>query len=222
MQPMTKAAKRRTGPGRPEGQSGLREEILKAALRVFADLGYSGSSLRQVAEAAGVTTALINYYFGSKRQLYEEVYMGKALGISQARLDKLRELEQAGKATDAEALVRAFLDPLIEMRRSREGATFLRMQWGLHTESKELSNALRGKAYDASTHAYAAALQKALPHLSKAAVYSRLLLIVGATVFLFSGTHRLDELVPGMDAESETDVIVNELVSVLTRGIATA
>lgn len=221
MKAMTKA-KRRAGPGRPEGQTGLREEILKGAESVFADLGYSGSSLRRVAEAAGVTTALINYYFGSKRQLYEEVYLRRALGISQARLENLRELEQSGKAMDAQSLVRAFLEPAIKLRRTPDGATFLRMQWGVHTEAKELSNALRSKAYDASTHAYAAALQRALPHLTKAAAYSRLLLMIGATIYVFSNTHRLDELVPEIDDESETDVIVHELAAVLTQGIATA
>jgi len=213
--------KRRSGPGRPEGQTGLREEILDAAEAVFADLGYSGAPLRRVAEAAGVTTALINYYFGSKHQLYEEVYLRKAISISKARLENLHALEQSGKELDAQALVRAFLEPAIKMRQTPDGATFLRLQWGVHTEPKELSNALRSRAYDESTHAYAAALQRAMPDLSKSAAYSRLILMIGATLYVFSDTHRLDELVPDIDSSAQADVIVSELATVLTKGIAT-
>ena len=53
-------------PGRPEGTSEVRGQILDAAEDVFSSLGYAGTSLREVAEKAKVTQALISYYFGSK------------------------------------------------------------------------------------------------------------------------------------------------------------
>lgn len=52
---LEKAPRRRAGPGRPEGVSNVRDEILDAAEIEFADLGYAGTSLRNVAERAKVT-----------------------------------------------------------------------------------------------------------------------------------------------------------------------
>jgi AcrR family transcriptional regulator len=50
-----------------------REELLKAALRVFADRGIEGASLREVATEAGVVPGLLHHYFGGKERLMLEV-----------------------------------------------------------------------------------------------------------------------------------------------------
>jgi len=50
-----------------------REQILAAAQGLFEERGYDVVSMRDVAEAAGVTRGLVHHYFGSKRELYVEV-----------------------------------------------------------------------------------------------------------------------------------------------------
>lgn len=50
-----------------------RERILDAAEELFANQGYKGASLKAIAAAAGVTGAMINYYFGNKNNLYHAV-----------------------------------------------------------------------------------------------------------------------------------------------------
>ncbi|MEV7136422.1 TetR/AcrR family transcriptional regulator [Arthrobacter sp. NPDC093128] len=50
-----------------------RTAILEAALNVFADSGYQGGSLRDVAERVGVTEAALTYYFPNKRTLLTSV-----------------------------------------------------------------------------------------------------------------------------------------------------
>lgn len=59
-------------PGRPTSDGAdLRERLLDAALQHFADQGIAATSLRALARDAGVTPAMLNYYFGSKDQLVE-------------------------------------------------------------------------------------------------------------------------------------------------------
>ena len=43
-----------------------REEILAAAARLFRQQGYATTTLRQIAEAAGIKAGSIYYHFGSK------------------------------------------------------------------------------------------------------------------------------------------------------------
>ena len=59
-------------PGRPRAdEANQRERLLDAAVVCFADDGIAATSLRTIALKAGVTPALVNYYFGSKVDLVD-------------------------------------------------------------------------------------------------------------------------------------------------------
>jgi AcrR family transcriptional regulator len=58
---------------REEQRAASKSAILDAAVRLYADAGTDGASLRTVAEAAGLTHPLVSRYFGSKRGLVAEV-----------------------------------------------------------------------------------------------------------------------------------------------------
>lgn len=50
----------------------VKVDILDNALNLFAKKGFDGASTREIADAAGVTHALIKYHFGSKEELWKE------------------------------------------------------------------------------------------------------------------------------------------------------
>jgi AcrR family transcriptional regulator len=60
----------RRRPGRPPGSSDTRERILASARELFARNGIDNTSIRAVAAAAGVDSALVHHYFGTKQQLF--------------------------------------------------------------------------------------------------------------------------------------------------------
>jgi AcrR family transcriptional regulator len=60
----------RKRPGRPPGTSDTRERILVNARELFARNGIGNTSIRAIAAAAGVDSALVHHYFGSKAQLF--------------------------------------------------------------------------------------------------------------------------------------------------------
>jgi len=58
------------------------EEKIKAAARlVFTKKGYAATRTRDIAEAAGINLALLNYYFRSKEKLFELIMMEKAASL---------------------------------------------------------------------------------------------------------------------------------------------
>jgi AcrR family transcriptional regulator len=54
-------------------ESVTRNQILDAAARLFADLGYDKAGISAIAKAAGVNSALIYYYFKNKGALLKEI-----------------------------------------------------------------------------------------------------------------------------------------------------
>lgn len=61
---------RHTGRGRRAGESTARDDILAAARELFSASGFDRTTMRAVAERAGVDPALISHYFGSKQGLF--------------------------------------------------------------------------------------------------------------------------------------------------------
>jgi AcrR family transcriptional regulator len=49
-------------------------QIIEAAERLFANHGFSGTSVRDIAQEADVNVAMISYYFGSKEKLIEALF----------------------------------------------------------------------------------------------------------------------------------------------------
>ncbi len=56
-----------------KGRSNVRERIVEAAMRVFAEKGFFNATIDQVAKAAGVSKGLVFWYFRSKDELIKEV-----------------------------------------------------------------------------------------------------------------------------------------------------
>lgn len=53
-----------------------RQALLSAALDEFAEKGYDGARIQDIADRAGVNKQLIAYYFGGKENLYREIQRG--------------------------------------------------------------------------------------------------------------------------------------------------
>ena len=59
--------------GRPQGgESDAQERIIAAAVDEFGELGYDGATMRGIAARAGVDSALVHHYFGTKADLFAE------------------------------------------------------------------------------------------------------------------------------------------------------
>jgi AcrR family transcriptional regulator len=58
---------------RAEAKARTREQLLDAAAVVFAEKGYAGASVDEIAEAAGYTTGALYSNFGSKEKLFLEL-----------------------------------------------------------------------------------------------------------------------------------------------------
>jgi AcrR family transcriptional regulator len=106
---MTQAARR--GRGRPRrSENPKQEEILRAALRAFAQGGYEGTNLRRIASDAGVDVALIAHHFGSKLGLWKATVDGLAVRRLTATEETLVSSDKAGIADRVRLALRRYID----------------------------------------------------------------------------------------------------------------
>lgn len=215
-------ARKINGPGRPEGASVVRDEILDAAEVIFSDKGYAGTALREIADQANVTQALISYYFGSKFGLFQAVFLRRSELVSRERLERLEALEQQ-KTPQVKDIVRTFLEPVLSLRGTFQGRAFLRLQARLHTEPSEISYSLRSEAYGGSTQRYVAVLRKALPQLSELDACWRVTFMIGTYLYAFSDTHRMEEMAPkGLYDVNDTGELIDQVTRFMVGGLQAA
>jgi len=111
-----------------------RQDILTAAMQLFAKKGFRGTTTRDLAAQAGVNEAIIFRHFSTKEELYSAILEHKACENRDARSD---EIDQLATGTDDvkffQAVGRTFLE-----RHARD-ATFMRLLLFSALEGHELS-----------------------------------------------------------------------------------
>ena len=93
-------AKRTPAPARRRNAVATRKAILDSARLAFAEAGYDGAGVREIAAGAGVTAMLVNRYFGSKEQLFAEV-VAQTMATPTILTREILESPSPGKAIAA-------------------------------------------------------------------------------------------------------------------------
>jgi len=66
--------------------SSTKGKIIMAAIRLFPEKGYEGTSMNAIAEAAGVTKPAVYYYFENKEEMFREmIEIGQQHGLKRAQ-----------------------------------------------------------------------------------------------------------------------------------------
>ena len=87
-----------------------REQIIDAALTIFAEKGCGGTSVREIARCVGVTEGLIYHYFASKEELMRACFIERSWG---AQLEMILIEAKSRPLLDAVRLiVKSFMETL--------------------------------------------------------------------------------------------------------------
>lgn len=87
-------------------------QIIETAERLFSDNGFEGTSVRDIAQVAGINIAMISYYFGSKEKLLEAIFVYR---INYTRLTILNILESGNYSPmqKIEKLIESYIDKMM-------------------------------------------------------------------------------------------------------------
>ena len=163
-----------------------KERILTAAETLFAQRGFDGASLRQLTASAGVNLAAVNYHFGSKEKLVEQVFKRRLDALNQRRLAELAKV--AGKpATTLEDVLAAYIRPALELSHEGNGSLFMRVLARAFAEHDDTLRQFLSENYGHVMKQFTAEFARLLPQLDKAELYWRIDLVTGALTHAMSG-----------------------------------
>lgn len=165
-----------------------KDRILGAAEELFAQQGFAATSLRQVTSRADVNIAAVNYHFGSKENLVNEVFRRRMDEMSARRLLQLQTATRE-RPGDLQQVLAAFVEPALAMAQDRHGGgafirgAFIKVLARAYAENNDALRRFLSEQYGHVLREFGKAIAACVPGLSKEQLYWRLDFLSGALTY---------------------------------------
>jgi len=195
--------------------------ILDAAEELFSHNGIYGVSLRDIADHAGVDTALLHYHFANKDGIYEAVLQRRAADVNQARLKAMDDYARAARGKPSvEGVVVAYLHPVFErLRRGGTGFNNYAALVALANNSALWGGGAVKEYFDPAVQRLVGLLRMALPKAREEDLYWAYQFLSGALTLSYSRNKRIEGLSHGVCRANDYVAIEPRLISWCTAGI---
>jgi len=205
----------------PSHAEEIRHRIMDAAENSFAQSGFAAASLRQITTDANVNLAAVNYYFGSKENLYTAII---SRGVEPLNRDRLSLLEQArqkepGAPLGLENILEAFCRPCFDFVRRREHQPLLVLLGKSMYENESFIFDLMKREWEPIVNRFLSELRRSLPGLNEADLAWRFHFAVGAMIHTISQTKSLEYLTQGQCNLNDSEAVLRHLVSFCAAGL---
>ncbi len=182
-------------------------KIICAAEKIFAEKGYHNTSLRDITSSAEVNIAAVNYHFGSKEKLFEELLKTRLNPINEIRMELLEQIiikaDNNNALPDLREILKSFFDPVMNLIEKKQNSRQFIMILGaiLHHPDLKLKKIFI-KIIRPVTESYFKCICRALPEIDPEIILIRVQFALG--VF----HHGMNMLHCSFD---ETDEVLNVL-----------
>ena len=203
----------------PDETPSTPQRLIAAAERLFAERGFNGVSVREIAAAAAVNPASVGYYFRGKEGLLAEVYRRHCQPMNEERFRLLAAAVERAQPPALAEVLEAFIRPALRLT-GNHAAPVTRLRAVLSGENSALLDKLVADNFDRSSARFIDALSQCLPHLTRDDIYWRFHFLLGTVYYTASGPHRIRALSQGRCDPADTDAVIRELVPFLIAGLS--
>jgi len=164
----------------------VKDRLLDAAEGLFCERGFKGTSIRDIAAAAGCNIASVNYYFGSKEGLYEEVWHRHLIPMRDSRIASInRVMSQAEGRPNLEDLLRSFADTFVgSMVDTSKSSRLSKLMAREYIDSHLPTNMFVNEVMMPTISAMHSALMKTCPKLDESKILPVVFSVIGQLVHL--------------------------------------
>lgn len=198
-------------------------KILDAAEQLFAETGFSATSLRQITSLAEVNLASVNYHFGSKKELIQAV-LQRYLVVLMPRLDQeFNRLLAAQRQHQLSDVLLVFVDPLLELEAVQPRGTtmFLQLLGRGYTDVQGHLRWFFNQNYGLVLDKFVLLVQQSCPQLPASEIFWRLHFSLGTIVFTLASSVALREIAENDFAEQvDMHGVIRRVIPYLAAGIA--
>ena len=216
----TSRAEKSPRRSRAERRADSIRQILDSAEELFAERGFHGVSLKDIAAHAGVHHTLVHYYFDDKNALVDAVFARRAPVSSKRRADALEAYEDAcGGAPTVEGALHAFLDTDLDLY--IEGGPGWRNYGALSAQvanTPEWGAELMDQHFDPVVLRLIGLLKKALPHASEENIFWGYHFVSGALMLTLARTGRIDKLSGGLCKSDDYAAVKSRMAQFMAAG----
>lgn len=200
------------------------DKILDAAEELFAERGFSDTSLRMITGKAGVNLAAVNYHFGSKNALIQAVFARFLTPFSVTLENEFDELEArpGDRKPTIEEILGALTGSVVRMphRNEQSISIFMRLLGLAYTQSQGHLRAFLEEEYQAIFRRFMRLLKEATPELSAVDRFWRIQFMLGATAFTMSSSDALRHILQSKTGiETRVQEIAARLIPFLAAGM---
>lgn len=184
-----------------------RERIFDAAEQLFAERGFEGASIRDIARAAEVQGALVNHHGGSKEMLFATVVARRADELARIRQEALAQAKAAGPLTLRQILT-CFIAPFID-KTLNGGATW--SAYGrliAHVSSDIRWQHIAQRCFDPTVRVFLTEISAVLPEASQQKISTHFVFMVSAMLALCTSRWRIAGLAEAETAEDLTEELL--------------
>ena len=168
------------------------DKILDAAERLFAERGFSETSLRTITTAAGVNLAAVNYHFGSKKDLIQAVF---ARFLDPLELELKRQMAESDNPSVEQLLVMLQKSALkVSLEKYDGRSQFMRLLGFAYNQSPGHVRKFIMTNYGKTYTEYIGHLRSSVPSLSDEDFFWRSNFMLGAFVFTVSSYDAIAEI----------------------------
>jgi AcrR family transcriptional regulator len=164
-----------------------KDRIIEAAERLFADSGFSGTSLRQLTRDANVNLAAVNYHFGSKENLIQEVFRRRLDNLYRDRQQALDALSDrfVDEPPPLREVLLAFIGPALMMSAEAAGggSPFVKVLARAYVEYRGELRSFLSNHYGDLNRRFFQAIAEHLPGLQDRQIYQRIDFMIGALTY---------------------------------------
>lgn len=203
---------------------GTSASIVKAAETLFAEQGFTETTVRQITSRAEVNLAAINYHFGSKKGLIQAVaekFLTPLCEELESMLDQRIAVADAGQVTLEELLemlMRALL--LVNKDNVNALAVFMRLlELSYMKNQEDLREFLMGR-YNAKLQPFIKLLRQDSAPMEDDEFFWRLHFLLGSITFTLSNFHTLHAIEKReFHSGAEVESILHRMIPVLSAGL---